>query len=112
MKGADSHVTAQDDAYHVTKIRGDGEVAALVELRFTQTRPSSVHSRAAHPAARHPHHVAVPVVGAAVAILPYRAAKFGHDEDYGILVGGTHLMDQSGQAVAQRPQVIGQLSIG
>src|SRR5215831_15011232 len=70
-----SQVAGHALADHLTKIGGQGQVAALVELGGIESRPASVDSAALHRATQHEHYVSVSVVGAAIAVFARRAAK-------------------------------------
>ena len=50
--------------------------------------PIAVDPAAAHVAAHDPHHVPVPVVGAAVAVFAHRPAELGDDQDDRVLPWG------------------------
>src|SRR5215471_20463478 len=73
-----AEVAYDDFAEHVAEIGRDGEVASLVALFHREARPASVDLSAADATADDHHRVAVPVVRAAVAVLPHRPPELRH----------------------------------
>lgn len=62
-------------------VGGDREVAAFVERRLGEAGTVAAHLAAAHAATKHPHHIAVAVVGAAIAVFVRGAAEFRYDDN-------------------------------
>src|ERR1051326_8182715 len=69
----DAEVADDDLAEDVAEIGRDREVAPVVALLDREAGPPPVHFSAANAAADDHHRVAVPVIGAAVAVLAHRA---------------------------------------
>src|ERR1700704_3841900 len=67
-----------------TKIGRHSKIAAFVERVRSKAGPLAVHPAALHGAAQYPDDIAVAVIGAAIAVLPPRAAKFGQHDNGGV----------------------------
>src|SRR6266851_8921744 len=88
-----------------------GEVAALEERGWREAGPLPVNPAAAHRPAEDPDRVAMPVVGAGIAILLHGAAEFGEHDDYGISPFAAEVLRQRGEALAERAQPVGELAV-
>src|SRR5437879_7297755 len=77
------------------KIGGQLEVAPLVELLGTESRPFAVNLAALHRAAQHKHTVSVSVIGAAIAVFVRGAAEFRHGDDHDIVHAVAHVLRKS-----------------
>src|ERR1035437_408029 len=62
----------------VAEVGGQRQVAALVELLFFEAGPEAIDPAAFDSAAHHEHAVGVPVIRAAIAVLPGGAPEFAH----------------------------------
>lgn len=67
-----------------TVIGRDREIAALVKLWRRQPGPIAINLAAPDIAAQNPDHIAVTVIGPAIAILVHRAAEFGENNNDGV----------------------------
>ena len=63
-------------AEDLAEVRGDGEIAAFVELLVCKAGPATVNLASLHLAAKYKHGVGVTVVGAAGSVLARGAAEF------------------------------------
>lgn len=107
--GADSFIDGL--AEHLTKVGGNGEIAALVELFGREAGPFAVDLTAADTSAKDEHDVGVAVIGAPGAVLARGAAELRHgNEDYAFGIVA-HVGPKGGETVAEFPQAIGELSI-
>src|SRR5271167_3543405 len=104
-------VALEDRRQHGAKVGGDSEIAPLVELRRGETGPIAVNAAAIDGTAHYPDDVAVAVIGAPVAVLPKGAAEFRQDDDDGVLPGLARSAGKSGETLAERAQMIGQLPV-
>src|SRR5207248_4033201 len=106
-----THMALEDGRQRGAKVGGDCEVAPLVELGRGETGPIAVNPAAIDLAAQYPHDIAVAVIGATIAVFPKGAAEFGHDDDDGVLPSLAQPSGKSGEALAERAQMIGQLPV-
>ena len=74
--------------------------------------PFSVDLAAVYWTAHYPHHVAVAVIGAAVAVLMHRAAEFRDHENHGVLVARAERLGEAREPFAERLQMSRELPIG
>src|SRR5258706_6567559 len=95
----------------MTGIGGDGEIAAFEQLRGRKARPVAITAATAHPPAGQPDHVAVAMIGAAVAVLLNGAAELGDDDDDRVVPVATQAAGQRGQPIAERTQPVGELTL-
>src|SRR5215472_276737 len=56
-------------AYDATKIGGERQIAAFIELYRVEPRPSAIDTSTAHRTAKNEHHVSMAVIGAAITVL-------------------------------------------
>src|SRR5438128_2067433 len=68
-------------AEYGTEVRREREIPALVQLLRLETRPLAVDLVTLHVSANHEQRARMTMVGAAVAVLPYRAAELRHRHD-------------------------------
>ncbi len=106
------HVRSQHRRDWFAEVGRHREVALLVEARGREARPSAVNLAAFHRAAHHPHHVAVAVIGAAVAVLMHRAAELGNHQDDGVLVVRPQRLREARESLAERLQMSRELAVG
>src|SRR5918993_1553136 len=83
---------------HVPEIRRYGEIATFETLLDAQSRPRAIDVTAFDAAADHEHGVAVPVVGAAAAILRHRPSELRHRQDDGVRHSITEVLGKSRDA--------------
>ena len=98
-------------AEHAAKIRGEGEVAAFVELMIVQAGPFTVNFSAAHVSAHHEHAIGVAVVRAAVAVFAAGAAEFAHADENDVLHAVAQVLMKRREALAQVAQQIRELAL-
>src|SRR5277367_2450051 len=99
------HVRAEHGCDRFAEVGRHSEVALLVQARRRESGPAAVDFAAFHWTAHHPHHVAVSVIGAAVAVLMHRAAEFRDHEDDGVLVVRAERLGETREALGQRLQM-------
>src|SRR6266851_8490855 len=87
-----------------------GAVAALVKRGRREAGPLPVNPAAAHRAAQDPDRIAMPVIGAGIAILVDGAAELGEHDYDGICPLVAEALRQGGKAVAERAQPVGELA--
>src|ERR1700683_3542708 len=75
LRVGELHVGPQHGWDWVAEVGRHCEVALLVEARGREARAPAINFSPLHRTAHHPHHVAVSVIGAAVAVLMHRAAE-------------------------------------
>ena len=83
-----------------------------MQLVFVQSWPVAIDFPAVYRSAHDPHHVAVTVVGAPVAVFPRRSSEFGDHQDNGTTVDVAKAGSELRKAVPQRLQMIGKLAFG
>src|SRR5262245_37014546 len=86
------------------EVRGEREIAPLVELLRLETGPLAVHLLAVHAAADHEQRARVSVVRAAIAVLPHRAPEFRHRHDDDV----RHAITEIGDERRDRLREVGQ----
>src|SRR5262245_54050145 len=92
----DAQVADDDLSEDVAEVGGDGEVASLVALLGRESWPSAVNLTAAHAPTDDHHGVAVPMVGAAIAVLADCASKLRHRQDHGVGHAVAEIGDEGG----------------
>ena len=97
---------------HIAEVGRDRQIAAVVALLGRQAGPASVDVAALHRAAQHEHRVAVPVVGAAAAVLRHGAAKLRHGHDHGVGHAVAEVERERGQPAREVVEAIGDLTRG
>src|SRR5208282_733560 len=80
------HVRSEHRSDRLAKIGRYRQIALLIEVRCRESRPPAINFSPFHRSAHHPHDVAVPVIGATVAVLMHRAAELRDHQDDGVLV--------------------------
>src|SRR6185503_1931192 len=81
---------------HRSEVRGQSEIAPLVQLLLLETRPLAVHSAATNVAADHEQRTSVTMVRSAVAVLARHPAKFRHRHDDDVVHAIAEVSDKSG----------------
>ena len=69
-------IARHDFAEHQPEVRGHGQIAAFIQLRLVEPRPTAIDFAALHRTAKYEHYVGVAVVGAAVSIFSCCPAEF------------------------------------
>src|SRR5438094_3957357 len=104
-----TEVVADQFTQHIAEVRSDGQVSPFEKLFGFQTWPAPVDFTATHWTAEHHHHVAVAVVGAAIAVFLHRSAELGHRHENDVFHSIAHVMDECGQRSAELLEQTGQL---
>ena len=91
---------------HQPEVGGDGKVASLMQGARIQAGPLAQYLAAVDAATQRPHHIAVPVVGAVVAVLAHRAAELRHHQHHRVVEGRAEPCCQCRQAGSERAQAI------
>src|SRR5262245_11101457 len=94
----------------LTKIRGHGEVATLVELLAPEPRPLPHHAAALHGAAQDEHGGRMAVVGAPVAVLADGAAELRHGEHHHVAHALSQIAVERGEALGELGEAEGELA--
>src|SRR2546427_3577799 len=97
-----TEVVADQFSQNIAEVRSDGQVSPFEKLFGFQTRPAPVDFTATHWAAEHHHHVAVAVVGAAIAVFLHGSAELGHRHKNDVFQSLAHVMDECEQRTAER----------
>jgi len=71
-----AHVLFRDARQYAAKIGRDRQIAAFVQRIFIESRPAPVNAAAAHISSQQPHHIAMTMVRAAIAVFTERATEF------------------------------------
>ncbi len=111
VKPFHADVLGKNLADYGAEVRGEREVAAVVELMVVQPGPSAVDLPALHVAAHEQHAIRVAVIGAAIAVFLGGAAEFAHGHEDDILHAVAHISMKRSQALAQVFQQIRQLPL-
>src|SRR5690348_9909206 len=92
-------------AEHVPEIGRDREVALFEQRRAREPRPGTMDFPAANARSDREHHVAVAVIGAAVAVLSDRTSELRHGEHEDVVGGGPEVAAERGERSAERLEV-------
>src|SRR3954452_24935016 len=92
---------------YVAKIGGNGDVPTLIELVRFHSFPVPKNLSAFDGVANDEHRVAVPMIGAAAAILAGCPAEFRHGEYDHVVHSLTQIGRESRDRLAEGPQIIG-----
>src|ERR1700756_4159702 len=109
LQVGDADVFGKDISEHRAEIRGERQVAALVELMIVQPWPFAIDLPAANVSAHHEHAIRVAVVRAPVAVLARRASEFAHADEYDVLHAVAQILMNRREPLAEIAQQIRQL---
>src|SRR6266550_2226484 len=104
-------VLGENLADYRAEVRGEREVAAVVELMVVQPGPFAVDLPALHVTAHEQHAIRVAMIGAAIAVFLSGAAEFAHSHEDDILHAVAHISMKRSQALAQVFQQTRQLPL-
>src|SRR6266480_4397319 len=86
-------------------------IAVLEEVCLAHHHLAPRDTAARNAAAEHPQRIAMPVVGAAVAVLAEGAAEFRHDDDDGVAPEAAHFLREGGEALGETREVRGERAL-
>src|SRR5579862_363050 len=72
-------------AEHAAEIGSEREIAAFIQLRLIEARPTAKDFSAFHRSSHHEHHVGVAMIGAAVTVFPCSTTEFGHRDHHSVI---------------------------
>src|SRR5687767_12692736 len=101
----------RDLAEHVAEVRGDGEVAAFVELLAGQAGPIAVDLAAVDRSAHDEHAGRVSVVGAASSVFTDRTPELRHGQQHDIVHAIAEIVVERAHSARKLPEAIGQLTL-
>ena len=104
-------MSSEQFAQHGPKIRRNGEIAALEHLLLLKPRPLAVDLAALHRATEHHHQTAVPVIGAARAVLFHCAAELGHSHNHHVFHPVTEVLAEGRDRIGKLIQQIWKLIV-
>src|SRR6266704_5601272 len=104
-------VFGEDFAEHGTKVRGECEIPAFVELMIVQAGPLAVDLPATHVSAHHKHAIGMAVVRTVVAVFFCGAAEFAHGDKNDVLHAVAEVLVKRGQSLAEIAQQIRKLAL-
>ena len=104
-------MAVEDFPEHVTEVGRDGEVATLVALLTPEAGPLAVDTSAPDAPADDHHGVAVPVIGASIAVLTHRSPEFRHRQDNRVGHAIAQVLHESGKAAREVVEPDGKLSL-
>src|SRR5215475_11754632 len=104
-------MAADEFAQYGPKIGGNSEVAPLEQLLLLKSRPCSVDFAAGHRATHHHHETAMPMIGAAGAILFNGAAELGHGYNHHVFHAVAKILTEGRDRVGKLIQKIGKLTV-
>src|SRR5215831_11869116 len=98
----DAEMRADNLGEDAAEVRRHREVASLVALLRREARPAAVDPAALHVVpADDEHGVAVPVIGAAVAVLGHGPAELAHRQDHHVVHAIAEIARQRGDALTE-----------
>src|SRR5579872_2945652 len=104
MKIAAAEMPANYFAEDRSEIGRQREIAALIQLPWTESRPLAVYFSALHRAAHHEHAIVMAMIGATISVFVRGAAEFGHGHDHHVLHAVAQILMQRRQALPQFAQ--------
>src|ERR1700686_3597220 len=95
----------------LAEICGACQIAVLIQLLGRHAWPLAVDFATFNGAAEHEHDISVPVIGSTGTVLLCRTPELGHGHEDYVLRVAAHIGPESGDALAEVTQTIGQLSV-
>src|SRR6185437_16881345 len=112
--GSVEPVHAPEQAGEHRAIVGQNRIVAVLEQgRLLNLDLFAEDAAAIDAATHHPIDAAMAVIGAAVAVLPEGAAKFGNDDDHRVAPGGRpDLLGEAGEPSPKFAETVGEIAVG
>jgi hypothetical protein len=101
-------VAADDFVEPRAEVGSDRQVAAVVPLLAREAGPQAVDLAAADRATEHHHGVAVPMIGAARAVLVHRPPELRHRHDHDVLHAIAEIAGERGHPAGEVVEAIGE----